>query len=237
MKKIIMFLGIVFSLYTQAFAGTVQENKINDIKALMQKQDILASAIDLYIALYGKAPLNINTLKTAHLLGNVFNYSGTYSIDGVNKLIMLTDTVSSPETYQVDYYKNTTNMDKYSIHTVSGNSFVAKYPFTSKSTYAYLLQSTSSAIVSPVPPSSPSANTIWLNSLTKQLYYYGGGLWRALNPKKLWILRNTSELPTSATEGEGAIVLTPTSLKKYLFVNGSWGLVPQNIPFTYNGTF
>ena len=237
MKKIIMLVGIIISLFSTSFAGTIQENKINDIKALSQKQDILASAIDLYLALYGQAPAGISTLKSSHLLGSAFTYNGTYSIDGVNKLIILTDTISSPETYQIDYYKNTTDMNKYSIHTVSGNSFVAKYPFTSKATYSYLLKSTSSAVVSPVPPSSPSPNTVWLNSLTKQLYFYNGGMWETLNPKKLWIVRNTSELPTSATSGEGAIVLTPTSLKKYLYVNGSWGLVPQTIPFTYNGTF
>lgn len=231
MKKLIVTLLTTLSL---CFGDTITDNKINEISMLIKKQDLIAGAVDTYIALYGTIPANVNTLKTANLLGADVVYTGTLSVNGASKLILLSDTITAPETYQSDFYLNTNDRSKYSTHTVVGTSFNASYPFTSKATFSYL--SSSSMVVSPTAPSSPVNGTIWLNSLTKQIYYYASG-WLSVNPRKLWIVRDIAELPTSASVNDGAIIHDGTNLSKYLHNGTTWILIPQAIPFTYNGTF
>lgn len=232
MKKLILILLTTLSLCFSE--ETIVDNKINEITMLIKKQDHIAGAVDTYISMYGTIPANVNALKTANLLGADVVYTGTLSVNGVGKSIVLSDTVTAPETYQSDLYLNTNDRIKYSTHTVSGTNFSSSYPFTSKATFSYL--SSSTMIVSPTAPSSPSNGTVWLHSLTKQIYYYSGG-WVSLNPRKLWILRNTAELPTTATANDGAIIHDGTNLSKYLYSGTAWVLIPQSIPFTYNGTF
>ena len=89
--------------------------------------------------------------------------------------------------------------------------------------------------VSPTAPVGTNGVT-WLNSITKTLYFYASG-WKSLNVKKLYIVRSTAELPIPANVNDGAIVLTTTSLVKYLYDGTSWQAIPQSIPFTYNGVF
>jgi hypothetical protein len=232
MKKLILIILLVLS---SCYADeSVQGNRLNTITALIQKQDALASAIDMYISLYGTIPGSITALKTAEVLDPAFTYTGTFSVNGVGKAIVLSDTVSPVTTYQQDFYLKTNDQSKASTHTVAGSTFTASYPFTSKATFSYF--ASSSITVSPKAPSSPAMGSTWLNSLTNQIYYYSGG-WISVNPRKLWIVRDVAELPTSATVNDGAIVLTTSSLTKYLYNGTSWITIPQTIPFTLNGAF
>ena len=146
----------------------------------------------------------------------------------------MSDTVSPAQDYQKDYYLNTTDRSKESTHTISGSTFTASYSFTSKAIFSYL--ASSSMTVSPTAPSSPATGSLWLNSLTNQIYYYSSG-WLSVNPRKLYIVRDASELPTAATVNDGAMVVTTSSLTKYLYNGTAWLVIPQSIPFTYNGTF
>jgi hypothetical protein len=233
MKKILLVLTILFGLNNLS-ADEVTDNKINLVKQLVYKQDILAGAIDMYITLYGTVPANVTAIKSANLLGSNFTYSGTMSINGANKEITLTDTVDAPEVYQSDYYINTTDRNKFSTPSVTGTSFSAVYPFTQKALYSYSLAS-NGVTVQPTAPASVNG-TYWLNSITKHLYYFQGS-WISLNVKKLYIVRDTAELPTTHNNNDGAIVLTTTTLTKYISNGTNWYAIPQAIPFTYNGAF
>lgn len=233
MKKILAILIIALS-FNSLYANEVTENKLNLVKQLIYKQDILAGAVDMYITLYGTVPANITAIKSANLLGSNFSYSGTMSVSGTNKEITLTDTVSAPEVYQSDYFINTTDKNKYSTNSVSGSNFQAVYPFTQKALYSYSLAS-NGVTVQPTAPASVNG-TYWLNSITKHLYYFQGS-WISLNVKKLYIVRDTAELPTTHNNNDGAIVLTTTTLTKYISNGTNWYAIPQAIPFTYNGAF
>ncbi|WP_442766049.1 hypothetical protein [Sulfurospirillum cavolei] len=230
MKKLILIVLVTLLCY----AETVQESRLNAITALIQKQDMIAAACDTYISLYGTAPASIATLKSATLLGANVTYTGTINVSGTNKTIVLSDTITPVQEYQKDYYLNTTNKTKESTHSVTGNAFVATYSFTSRAIFSYL--SSASMTVSPVAPTSPASGAMWLNSLTNQIYYYSSG-WISVNPRKLWVVRNISELPTTASVNDGAIVLTTSSLTKYLYNGTAWLVIPQTVPYTYNGAF
>lgn len=232
MKKVfLIFLIMLSSCYAD---NDVQDNRLNAITTLIKKQDMIAASCDMYISLHGALPSSIVTLKNANLLPPDVIYSGTITVNGASKAIMLSDTVSPNNTYQKDFYLNTTDRSKESTHTVSGNTFTASYPFTSKATFSYT--ASSSITVSPTAPASPTNGMTWLNSLTNQIYYFNGG-WISVNPRKLYIVRDIAELPTSAATNDGAIVLTTISLAKYLYSGTAWVAIPQTIPFTYNGTF
>jgi len=232
MKKLILAVLLTLS---SCYAETVQGSRLSAVEALILKQDMIAATADMYIALHGTIPTSITELKNAKILPSDVSYTGTMTINSATKRIVLSDTVSPNEQYQKDFYLNTTNKSKESTHTVSGDTFSASYPFTSKAIFSHL--ASSSMTVSPTPPSSPSSGTTWLNSLTNQIYYFSGASWLSVNPRKLYILRDASELPTSATVNDGAMVVTTSSLTKYLYSGTAWVVIPQSIPFTYNGTF
>lgn len=231
MKKLILIILIALSCYG---VEDVRDNRLNAITALIKKQDMIAATCDMYISLYGAIPSSIVTLKNANLLPSSVTYSGTITVNGATKTIVLSDTVSPNETYQKDFYLNTTDKAKESTHTVSGNTFTASYQFTTKAIYSYT--ASSSMTVSPTAPASPTNGSTWLNSLTNQIYYYLGG-WISVNPRKLYIVRDVSELPTGATINDGAMVVTTSSLTKYLYNGTAWLVIPQSIPFTINGAF
>lgn len=234
MKKLLLSIFLTLTCN----AETVQESRLNAITALIQKQDLIAAAIDTYVSLYGTTPASIATLKSATLLGTNVTYTGTMNVSGTTKTIILSDTLSPVQEYQKDYYLNTTNKTKESTHTLTGNTFTATYSFSTKAIFSYLSSvSSASMTVSPSAPSSPASGAVWLNSLTNQIYYYSVGGWISVNPRKLWILRNVAELPTTATINDGAIIHDGTNLTKYLYTGTTWALIPQSIPFTYNGAF
>ena len=135
MKKLILI--VLLALSSCYGAEDVRENNINKIKALIQKQDMIAASCDMYISLYGAIPSSIVTLKNANLLPSSVTYSGTITANGASKTIILSDTVSPNNTYQSDFYLNTTDKSKESTHTVSGNTFTASYVFSSKATFSY----------------------------------------------------------------------------------------------------
>ena len=234
MKSLLsMLLLISFS-----FGGSnIADNKLNEMTMLIHKQDIIASAIDEYIILYGAIPSNLAALKSVNLIDTNTTYTGTMNINGLTKVIQLNDTLSSNTTdYQKDFYLNTNNKLKQSTHLISSNTASAIYQFSTKAISNYL-SALSGIIVSPSIPTTPSEGTVWLNSITSQLYIYASATWVSVNPKKLYILRDIAELPTTATINDGAIVLTTTTLTKYLYTGTAWVTIPQTIPFTYNGVF
>lgn len=231
MKKLILIA--LLALSSCYGVEDVRDNRLNTITALIKKQDMIAATADMYISLYGAIPSSIVTLKNANLLPPGTTYSGTITINGATKTIVLSDTVSPNETYQKDFYLNTTDRSKESTHTVSGNTFIASYPFTSKAIYSYT--ASSSVTVSPTAPASPINDMTWLNSITNQIYIYKGG-WLSVNPRKLYIVRDFSEFPTG-TINDGGIVLTTTSITKYLHNGTGFQVIPQSIPFTINGAF
>lgn len=230
MKKLILIILIALSCYG---VEDVRDNRLNAITALIKKQDMIAATCDMYISLYGAIPSSIVTLKNANLLPSSVTYSGTITVNGATKTIVLSDTVSPNETYQKDFYLNTSDKSKESTHTVSGNTFTASYVFSSKATFSYT--ASSSVTVSPTAPASPTTDMTWLNSITNQIYIYKGG-WLSVNPRKLYIVRDYSEFPTGAIN-DGGIVLTTTSMTKYLHNGIKFEVIPQSIPFTINGAF
>lgn len=230
MKKLILIILIALSCYG---VEDVRENRLNAITALIQKQDMIAASTDIYIALYGTIPGSISDLKDKGLLNQDVTYTGTISINGATNAIILSDNISPNDIYQKDFYLNTTDKSKESTHTVSGKTFTASYPLTTKAIYSYL--ASSSMTVSPTAPTSPTNDMTWLNSITNQIYIYKSG-WLSVNPRKLYIVRDYSEFPTGAIN-DGGIVLTTTSMTKYLHNGIKFEVIPQTIPFTINGTF
>jgi len=233
MKKIFL---ILFSSLLLFGGATVTNNKVNLIKQLIQKQDIVADAINMYIMLYGKTPTNLNDIKNSHLLSNNFNYSGTISFNIPNKTIILKNVLLNTEKYQKDYYINTLDKLKYSINSVSGNTYQAIFPFIQKAIYSYIANK-NGIKVNPKPLISPPTGTVWYNPLNGKTFVYKNNNKHSLIIKNLYIVRDFSELPKTATLNDGGIVLKPNSLKKYIFFNNTWNEIPQNIPFNYNASF
>ncbi len=229
--KRVLFLVFGLSLFLKA---DIVEDNINLIKNLSNKQDLVANTVELYIELYGTKPTDINDLKSANLLDSSFNYNGSFSV-GTNS-ITVTTSYSNAETYQEDFYSNNFARGRVVEPSVSGSNFITKYYLTKEALNSIYYEATSN-YVTPVEPSSPSSGQLWYDTRRKTLFFYTSGAWRNLNVKKLWIVKDTVELPTNATENDGAIVLTTTTLNKYLYVGSSWYLIPQNIPFNYNGSF
>lgn len=231
MKKLILIA--LLALSSCYGVEDVRENRINTVKALIQKQDMIAATADMYISLYGAIPSSIVTLKNANLLPSGTTYSGTITVNGATKTIVLSDTIASNDTYQKEFYLRTKDRAKEATPSVSGNTFTASYQFTTKAIYSYT--ASSSVTVSPTAPASPTTDMTWLNSITNQIYIYKGG-WLSVNPRKLYIVRDFSEFPTGAIN-DGGIVLTTTSMTKYLHNGIKFEVIPQNIPFTINGAF
>lgn len=231
MKKVLLIILITLSCFG---VEDVRENRLNTITALIKKQDMIAATCDMYISLYGAIPSSITTLKNASLLPPSYTYSGTITVNGATKTIVLSDTISANDTFQKDFYLNTKDRSKEVTPSVSGNTFTASYQFTSKAIYSYTAAS-SVTTVSPTAPASPTNDMTWLNSITNQIYIFKGG-WLSVNPRKLYIVRDISELPSGAIN-DGGIVLTTSSLTKYLHNGTGWQVIPQSIPFTINGAF
>ena len=230
MKKILLLIGLTLNL----LAGTVQENKISDIDMLIQNQTILANSVEQYVKLYAKAPSSINDIKSKNLLTKSFVSNATYNVNLTSKSIKISTIIKNPEVFQKDYFLYNKNKKRFSIQTVIGNTFTSEYMFGFDTISSVVAKT--NFIVSPTEPPR-TINTFWYNSITRLQYFYDGISWKNLNIKRIWFLRNLAELPTTSTLGESAIILTPTSLTKYLYTGTGWKLVPQNIPFSYNGSF
>ena len=230
-NKILTILFIFLSIVK----ADIVENKLNQVKALMQKQDILAIAVDYNILDTGTVVTNIATLKTNGYLADFVTHSGTITVNVANKEIIVTDTIPGAEQYQKDYFTNYLGRDKFASATISGDDFISTFSFSEDALKSYNLNSNYTYVQSTIPGGAVNGQT-WYDTSTKIAYYYLGS-WTNLNVNNLLIVRAFGELPGTANENDGAIVLTTTTLDKYLYVSGSWEPVPQSIPFTYNGSF
>lgn len=230
-----VFLG---AMTTQLKADLVQDN-ISLIKKLSNEQDLIANTIELYIELYGVAPTNINQLKSSGLLSNTYVTTYFNSFTANTNSITVNSTYSNYETYQKDFYVNDFTRNRVIEPTVNSNTFTTKY-FLVKEALNTLSYVGVVNFIAPVPPTSASANKSWYDTRKKKIFYYIGGNWITLDAKKLWIVKSLAELNSLATNGavenDAGIILTPTSLDKYLFVSNQWYKI-ENVPYNYNTGF
>ncbi|KAB7891333.1 hypothetical protein [Poseidonibacter ostreae] len=244
MKRIILSLGLIIGGTTLSdllptnlspnsisIKADVIEDNINIIKKLTAEQDLVANAIELYVELYGVAPSNIDAIKSAGLIDGGFSFGGSYSIGGTT--FAVTTSKSATLTYQKDYYLNNYDRGRVVEPSISGNNFITKYYLDKEAlhTLNYV------GAVDAVQPTSPSGSNgkSWYDTIRKKLFYYYG-TWTTLDAKRLYIVKGMSELPIAPIENDAGIVLTTTSLLKYLYVDGAWRNV-GDIPFDYNTGF
>lgn len=230
MKKILV---VLFFMVNVLFA--TPENEINIVKRVIQEQDLLANSIDTYVSLYGTAPGNLTVLQNADLISDIFSTTATFTVNTTDKSIVVTTNIASATTIQRDYFLNNNNRDKLAVASISGDNFISTYMFSHEASFSSIANA--SMNVSPTAPTSPSSGNVWLDSTTRLHYYYDGSQWRSLNVKRLWIVRSTGELTTTADINDGAILVDTTKTEKYIYSGTAWFKIPQNIPFTYNGTF
>lgn len=233
-----MALGMLLGVTTPIKADLVQDN-INLIKKLSNEQDLIANTIELYIELYGVNPTNINQLKSTNLLSNTYTptYFNGFSVNANS--ITINSSFPNYETYQKDFYLNDFSRNRVTEPSITSNTFTTKF-FLSKESLNTLSYVGVVDFITPNAPTSASANKSWYDTRKKKIFYYIGGNWITLDAKKLWIVKSLSELSslatTGATENDGGIVLTPTSLDKYLFVSNQWHKI-ENVPYNYNTGF
>jgi len=231
-NKIILTLFLLISV----IKADIVTNKLNQVKALIQKQDILAIAVDYNIVDTGTAVTDLSTLKSNGFLANFISHSGTIAVNTTNKEITITDTISGAQQYQKDYFTNYLGRDKFANPSISGDDFIATYSFSEDAIKSYNDTSNYTYVQSSTP--SGADGETWLDTSSKIVYYNLSGTWTNLKVNKLLIVRAVGELTAiTANENDGAIVLTSTTLDKYLYLNGNWELIPQTIPFSYNGSF
>ena len=237
MKRILLILMFISSFisFNLELKASVITDRVNLIKKLSIDQDFIVNIIELYIELYGNNPDSLNTLKNSGLLDNSFSfsYSTNFSIS-TNTITINSNLGENPEIYQRDFYLNNFARGRVVEPFIGGNIFSTNY-FLSKealNTKSYV------GIVNYISPTTPTATSgTWYNTKLKKILFYYSGAWQSLDAKKLWIVKSTSELSSiNAAENDGGIVLTTTSLDKYLYVSNSWVKI-QNIPFNYNTGF
>jgi hypothetical protein len=235
MKKYLLMFALLFSFVK---ADIVQDG-IDLVKKESLTQDSLAGAIELYVEVFGVNPTSLTQLKTAGYIDNAFSFGGSFSVGATSFLI--TSTIVNPQQYQIDFFLNDYNRGRSITPTNSGTSFTTTFYFGRKAIYSKNLKTSGIDYVQSSAPTSTTVNNTWWDTSKQQMYIYIGG-WQSLNAKKLWIFRNTTELNATAVtpnENDGAVVIdaTGTSLVKYLYVGGAWRVIPQTIPFAYNGAF
>lgn len=234
MKKVLFILLFAFSL----IKADIIKDGIDVVKKESLSQDILAGAIELYVEVFGVNPTSLAQIKSVDFIDNAYNFNGSFSISTTS--FTITSTISNPQVYQIDYFLNDYNRGRAIVPTVSGTNFTTTFYFGRKAIYSKTMKSSGVNYVQYATPSG-SLNQTWWDSSKQQMYIYISG-WKNLAVRKLWIFRNITELNSTAitpNENDGAIVInsTGTSLVKYLYVDGSWRVIPQTIPFTYNGAF
>lgn len=219
-------------------ADIVQDN-INLIKKLSNEQDLIANTIELYIELYGVNPTNISQLKSTGLIDNSYSPVFFNSFNVTTNSIIVNSTYSNYETYQKDFYLNDFNRNRVVEPSVVSTTFTTKY-YLNKESLNTLSYKTIVDFIAPIKPSSTIVNKSWYDTRKKKVFYYIGGNWITLDAKKLWIVKSISELSslatTGATENDAGIVLTTTSLDKYIFVSNQWYKI-ENVPYNYNTGF
>ena len=235
MKKALLILMLISSFisFSLELKADVITDRVNLIKKLSNDQDLIANIIELYIELYGTNPNSLDTLKDVGLLDNSFNFSYSSNFSISTNTITINSNFPTAEIYQRDFYLNNFARGRVIEPVVNGNTFTTKY-FLSKeasNTKSYV------GIVSNISPTTPSSTSgSWYNTRLKKIFFYNSG-WQSLDAKKLWIVKSVAELNSiSAAENDAGIVLTTTSLEKYLYVSNSWVKI-QNIPFNYNTGF
>lgn len=236
--SVFMMIGVLFSFNTQLKADAIEDN-INLIKKLSNEQDLIANTIELYIELYGTNPTNLTQLKSSGLIDNAYTttYFSNFSIS--SNSITVNSTYSNYETYQRDFYLNNYNRNRVIEPTVVSNTFSTKY-YLNKESLNTLSYRTVVDFIAPIKPTSTIANKSWYDTRKKKVFYYIGGNWITLDAKKLWIVKSLTELNALSTSGamenDAGIILTPTSLDKYLFVSSQWYKI-ENVPYNYNTGF
>ena len=234
---------------TNASAATddIVENRLKLIDSMMDKQNKVADSADFYIYMHGKLP-SLSDLKNSGLLNSVFasDFAADSSLNvGANTITIVT-TRPKTKQYEVDYYKNRSGgmyaHRDASLNTSNGQgTFRAQYPLSAQAIKSKNYRDRG-YIVSTVQPSASANNgKFWYDPLTGVVAVSNGSAWKNLSSvKTLYTLRSVAELPSTAVNGDVAIVIDlhkPASqqFQKYMFVEGAWKLVPQNIPFSYNG--
>lgn len=232
-------LGLLLSNFNTQLKADVIEDNINLIKKLSNEQDLIANTIELYIELYGTNPTTLNQLKSSGLIDN--SYSSVYfnSFSVTSNSITVKSTYLNYEIYQKDFYLNNYNRNRVIEPTVVSDTFATKY-YLNKESLNTLSYKNIVDFIAPAKPSSTIANKSWYDTRQKKIFYYIGSNWITLDAKKLWIVKSIAELnslsTTGATENDAGIILTPTSLDKYIYVSNQWYKI-ENIPYNYNTGF
>lgn len=245
MKKIVLAMSLVLGATTAisllpqnlipnsvSLKADIIDDNINLIRKMSNEQDLMANAVELYIELYANTPTNINTLKNAGLIDSSFSFSGSFSVSG--NTITVSSSYVNAQTYQKDFYLNNFNRGRVVSPTVTGNIFATKYYLNKEAVNT----KTFIGVVDYIFPTTPSTTTTgktWYSTRLKKMFTYQSG-WKSLDVKKLYIVKSTAELPTTATENDGAIVLTTTLFEKYLYVSSNWYKI-ETVPFNYNTGF
>lgn len=237
------------AIATNAVAATndIVENRLKIIDALMDKQNKMAQYIDFYIYMYGRVP-TLNNLKSSGILHTAFanDFASDSSFSANNQAVTIVTRKPKTKQYEIDYYNNRTGgvyaIRNASLDTSTGQgTFQAQYPLSAKAMRSKNYRD-KGYLVSATPPNASANNgRFWFNPLTGVVSYSTGGIWQNLSAvKTLYTLRSTAELPSSAVNGDVAIVIDVTKpasqqFQKYMYVNGSWRLLPPILPFSYNG--
>lgn len=232
MKKILILCITLFCF----IKADIVSDGIDLIKKESFSQDVLAGSIELYVETFGTTP-TLAQLKSSGFLDASFPFSGSFSVGATS--FTVTTTIIGAEQYQKDFFLNDYARGRVTTPSISGNNFITTFYFGRKAIYSKNLKTSGITFVQNTPPTG-SANQTWWDTSKQQMYIYIGG-WKSLNAKKLWIFRNIAELNAVSTinENDGAVIIdaTGTSLVKYLYVSGAWRIIPQTIPFAYNGAF
>lgn len=249
-RKILILL-ILFVLNSFAILMANDKNIIQDsikdnvslIKKLSNEQDLIANMIELYIELYGEKPTSINQLKNKKLLDNSFNtsYFDDFNINVSNNSILINSTFNNALVYQKDFYLNDFTRNRIIETSINADIFSTRYYLSKEAlnTLSYV------GVVDYISPTTPngattpplSDNRSWYNTRTKKILYYIAGSWVSLEAKKLYIVKSLAELNSlNAIENDAGIILTTTSLEKYLFVGSRWVKL-ENVPYNYNTGF
>ncbi len=238
MKKMFLSFLIMFAFVKEA----IVQDGIDLVKKESYKQDALASAIELYVETFGVNPNTtlstaLTQLRTAGFLDTGFTFSGSLSFTTTS--FSITSTIANLQTYQRDYFLNDYARGRAINPTVSGNDITTTFYFGRKAIYSKNMKTSGVNFVQETTPTG-SANQTWWDTSKQQMYIKIGTNWVNLAVRKLWIVRNLTELSSYAVtpnENDGAMVHDGTTLSKYLYSGGAWRLIPQTIPFTYNGAF
>jgi hypothetical protein len=234
MRKVILIYVFALMVVTSQLNAKINENLLYKIDSIMQKQDLLSDAIDMYISMYGVVPASIAQIKLKGILSGNFNEANTTFVVTNGDKIEIRTTKQQLEVYEKDYFLNNRTKNKEATPIVVDKSLNTIFFLSNMAKKSYYFAQ-KGVIVSPDKPSSKPINTIWLDSIVRKLYIYTGTKWNNLFVRKLWIIKNVADLPNAATSGDGAIVFTTTQLEKYIFTDGNWFKIPQSIPFDYNG--